>query len=78
MRVLGGPGEGKRSSVASELLGNLGELADLLNLGLALGRLERLDSVAEEGGVVLKTRILGDSIIVLACKENENETPMSP
>jgi hypothetical protein len=47
-------------------LGNGGQLLDLLNLGLALGSLERLGAVAEEGLIGGVPRVLGDAIVVLA------------
>jgi len=53
------------------LFGDLGQLLDLLDLGLSLGRLELFDSVLEELGVGSVSRVLGDTVVVLSSKLDE-------
>lgn len=71
--VAGGPGEGELRGVAAELLGDLGELLDLLDLGLALVRLQALDRVLEELLVGREPRALGYAVVVLAGEQAAGE-----
>lgn len=71
--VAGGPGEGQLRRVAAQLLGDLGELLDLLDLGLALVRLQALDRVLEELLVGGEPRALGDAVVVLAGEQAAGE-----
>ena len=54
---------------ASQLLGNLGQLLDLFNLGLAFFTLQRLDLAAHHARVVGEPTVVRDPIIVLACQK---------
>lgn len=67
------PGEGELRRVAAQLLGDLGELLDLLDLGLALVRLQALDRVLEEVLVGGEARALGDAVVVLARQQAAGE-----
>lgn len=71
--VAGGPGEGELRRVAAQLLGDLGELLDLLDLGLALVRLQAVDRVREELLVGGEARALGDAVVVLARQQAAGE-----
>lgn len=71
--VAGGPGEGELRRVAAQLLGDLGELLDLLDLGLAFLRLQAVDRVREELLVGGEARALGDAVVVLARQQPAGE-----
>lgn len=71
--VAGGPGEGELRRVAAQPLGDLGQLLDLLDLGLALVRLQALDRVLEELLVGREPRALGDAVVVLARQQAAGE-----
>ena len=64
--VLGGPGEREVGSSGTETLSDLGQLAHLLDLGLALLGLEALDGALEEGLVGGEAGVLGNAVVVLA------------
>ena len=63
------PGERKLCNSATQLLGDLGKITDLLELGLALLSLQSLDRAFEEALVGGKTAVLGDAVVVLAGEE---------
>lgn len=63
------PGKRELCDSATELFGDLGKTPDLLDLGLALVRLESLDGALEEAAVGSETAVLGDAVVVLASKE---------
>lgn len=63
------PRERKLRDGATKLLSDLGELSDLLDLGLALLGLQSADRVLEEGLVLRKAAVLGDAVVVLAGEE---------
>lgn len=63
------PCKRKLRNSATELLGDLGELPDLLDLGLALLGLQSADRVLEESLVLCKAAVLGDAVVVLSGEE---------
>jgi hypothetical protein len=66
---LDGPSQSQVGHGAVQLLfGNLGQLLDLFDLGLSLGRLELFNSVLEELGVGSVSRVLGNAVVVLSSK----------
>jgi hypothetical protein len=67
--VLDGPGDGQRSRGAAQALGDLGQLANLCDLGLALLCLQLLDGAVEKVLVGREPAVLGDALVVLAGKE---------
>ena len=67
------PGKRKLCDSATKLLSDLGKALDLLDLGLALLSLERLDRALEEALVGSETAVLGDAVVVLASKETGGE-----
>lgn len=71
--VLEGPGEGQRRGGGAEALGDRRQLLHLLDLGLALGRRERLDGALEEVAVVRQPRVLRDAVVVLARQQSRRE-----
>jgi hypothetical protein len=67
--VLGRPRQRQLSRRRIEPLGNLGQLLDLFDLGLALVALELLDRVLEEVLVGREAAVVGDPVVVLARQE---------
>jgi hypothetical protein len=67
------PGKRKLRDGAAQLLGDLGKVADLLELGLALLALQSLDGALEEALVGGETAVLGDAVVVLASEETGGE-----
>lgn len=67
------PGERELRNVATELLGDLGEAADLPDLGLAVLGLQRGDSALEECLVVGEAAVFGNAVVVLASKETRGK-----
>lgn len=67
------PGKRKLCDSATKLLSDLGETLDLLDLGLALLSLERLDRALEEALVGSETAVLGDAVVVLASQKTRGE-----
>lgn len=67
--VLRNPSKRQLGHGTSEPLGNLGHLFDLLNLRLACLALKSCYRVLKELRVGCKSRILGNTIVVFACKE---------
>lgn len=63
------PGESKLCNSAAQLLGDLGEIADLLDLGLALLALQSLNGALEEALVGGEAAVFGDTIVVLASEK---------
>jgi hypothetical protein len=55
--------------IATKTLSNLCQALDLLDLGLALGSLERRSSGIEEVLVVGEARALWDAVVIFACEE---------
>ena len=71
--ILRAPGQGQLRGVAAEPLRHRGQLAHLLNLGLALGLLQALGRVGEELGVVGEAAALGHAVVVLARQQARRE-----
>ena len=67
------PGKRKLCDSATKLLSDLGKALDLLDLGLALLSLERLDRALEEALVGSETAVLGDAVVVLASQKTRGE-----
>jgi len=67
------PGKRKLCNGAAQLLGDLGEVADLLELGLALLALKSLDGALEEALVGGETAVLGDAVVVFASEKARGE-----
>jgi hypothetical protein len=67
------PGKRKLCDGAAQLFGDLGEIADLLDLGLALLALKSLDGALEEALVGGEAAVLGDAIVVLASEETRGK-----
>ena len=68
-RISNIPGKRKLCNAATQLLGDLGKVADLLDLGLALLALQSLDGAFEEALVGGETAVLGDAVVVFASEE---------
>lgn len=76
--ILGSPRQSQVCRGASQLLSNLGQLAHLLNLGLALLGAQSLGCISKEVLVGGETRIFGDAVVVLAGEETAGQrTPDS-
>ena len=73
IRVLHAPGQGQLCNGAAQLLSNLGELADLSNLGFAFFLLQRADGTRKEIAVRSEARVFGDAIIVFAREQARGE-----
>lgn len=71
--VLESPGKRELGDVSTEALSDFGQLLDLLDLGLAGFSLKLVDGVLEEGLVGGESRVLGDSVVVLAGQEAGGE-----
>lgn len=72
------PCESELCRVSAKTFSDLGELADFLNLGLALLGLELLDGGVEEFLVVGEAGTLGDAVVVFGSEQSGGErTPDS-
>lgn len=73
VRVLDAPRQTKLADVATQLLRDLSELANLGDLCLALVTLQRLDGTLEEALVVAEARVLWDAVVILASEKTRGE-----
>ena len=71
--VLGRPRERQLRCGTAQLLRERGQLPDLFDLRLAVGRLELLDLRVEDGFVVVEAGTLGDAVVVLAREQAAGE-----
>ena len=72
-RISNIPGKRKLCNAATQLLGDLGKVADLLDLGLALLTLQSLDGTFEETLVGGEAAVLGNAVVVFASEETGGE-----
>lgn len=67
------PGKRQLRDVGAQRLSDLGELAHLGDLRLALLGLQRVDGVLEEGLVLRESAVFGDAVVVLAGEKTGGE-----